>query len=94
MLKFFHNYLSERTIKVKIGNTSSRNHTTTAGVPLGGVLSATCFIVAINSILDSLPTGIKASLYADDLVIYSTSSYLPSSARTLQNFIRKLETEA
>ena len=89
MLKFFHNYLSERTIKVKIGNTSSRNHTTTAGV-----LSATCFIAAINSILDSLPTGTKGSLYADDLVIYNTSSRLQSSARTLQNFIGKLESEA
>ena len=94
MLKFIHNYLNERTIKVKIGNTSSRSHTTTAGVPQGGVLSATCFIVAINSILDSLPTGTKGSLYADDLVIYNTSSRLQSSARTLQNFIGKLESEA
>ena len=29
MLKFIHNYLNERTIKVKIGNTFSRNHTKT-----------------------------------------------------------------
>ena len=56
MLKFIHNYLNERTIKVKIGNTFSRNHTTTAGVPQGGVLSATCFLVANNPIQDSLPT--------------------------------------
>ena len=48
MLKFIHNYLNERTIKVKIGKTLSRNHATTAGVPLGGVLSATCFLLAIN----------------------------------------------
>ena len=84
MLKSIHNYLNERTIKVKIGNTLSRNHTTTAGVPQGGVLIATCFLVAINPILESLPTGIEGSLYADDLVIYSTSIRLQSSAWTLQ----------
>ena len=94
MLKFIHNYLNERTIKVKIGTTISRNYTITAGVPQGGVLSATCFLVGINSILNTLPTGIKGTLYADDLVIHSTSKRLQTPARILQNFIGKLEMKA
>ena len=73
MLKFIHNSLSKGTIKVKIGNTLSENYDTTLGVPQGGVMSATCFIIAINNILNLLPRGVKGSLYADDLVIYHSS---------------------
>ena len=92
MLKFTHNYLNERTIKVKRGTTIPRNHTTTAGVPQGGVLSATCFLLAIKPILDTLPAGIWGTLYAYDPVIYSTFKRLRTPARILQNFVRKLET--
>ena len=91
MLKFIENYLKERLIKVKIGNTLSEDRATQAGVPQGGVLSATCFLVAINSIFDSIPRDVKASLYADDLVIYRTSKNIQTSSRVLQNTIKKLE---
>ena len=91
MLKFIHNYLKNRYIKVKIGNILSEKHITTAGVPQGGVLSATCFLVAINTILDTLHKDVKGSLYADDLVIYHTSRMLRTSSRLLQNSIQRLE---
>lgn len=91
MLNFIHNYLKDRFIKVKIGNTLSEGCVTTAGVPQGGVLSATCFLVAINTILDTLRGDVKGSLYADDLVIYHTSRALRTSSRLLQNTIKKLE---
>ena len=91
MLNFIFNYLRERSIKVRIGNTLSRSRTTLSGIPQGGVLSATCFLIAINSILDTLPRNIKGSLYADDLVIYHTSKKVRSSSRQLQNAIKKLE---
>ena len=91
MLKFIHNYLQGRSVKVKIGNILSDKHMTTAGVPQGGVLSATCFIVAINTILHTLHTDVKGSLYADDLVIYHTSRIVRTSSRLLQNTIQRLE---
>ena len=91
ILKFIHNYLKDRSIKVKIGDTLSDKHTTTAGVPQGGVLSATLFLVAINTILDTLHCGVRGSLYADDLVIYHTSRRIRTSSRLLQNTIQRLE---
>ena len=91
ILKFIHNYLKGRSIKVKIGNSLSDKHMTTAGVPQGGVLSATLFLVAINTILDSLHCDVRGSLYADDLVIYHTSRLVRTSSRILQNSIQKLE---
>ena len=94
MLKFIHNYLNDRKIKMRIRNTLSKNLTTNAGVPQGGVMSTTCSLVAINPILDTLPTDIKGSLHAENLVINSTSNRLQISARELQIFIGKLETMA
>ena len=91
ILKFIHNYLKGRSIKVKIGNTLSEKHITTAGVPQGGVLSATLFLVAINTILDNLHCDVRGSLYADDLVIYHTSRMIRTSSRILQNTIQRLE---
>ena len=52
MLKFIENYLKGRTIRVRVGDVLSDEHITQAGVPQGGVLSATCFLIAINTIMD------------------------------------------
>ena len=94
MLTFIHNYLKERYIKVKIGNTVSDKKITQAGVPQGGVLSATCFLIAINTIQGNIHKDIKSSLYADDLVIYHTSRNIRTSARIIQGTIKKLEKSA
>ena len=91
MLRFIFNYLKERSIKVRIGKTLSKSCKTHSGVPQGGVLSATCFLVAINTIQNALPHNIDSSLYADDLVIYHTSKKIRSSSRLIQNTIKKLE---
>ena len=91
MLEFIKNYLQKRTIKVRVGDTLSEERETQSGVPQGGVLSATCFLVAINTILDVIPQDVKGSLYADDLVIYRTSKNIRTSSRILQNTTVKLE---
>ena len=91
MLKFIHNYPSKRTIRTKIGNTLSESNNTTAGVSQGRVLSAICFIIAFNDILNPLPRGFKASLYADDLVIYHSSKRLGTLTGAIPNSIKRLE---
>ena len=54
MLKFIKELISERWIKVKVGGATSHNKQTDLGVPQGGVLSVTLFLVAINEILREL----------------------------------------
>ena len=73
----------DRTIKVKTGRVYSGVKHTTVGVPQGGVLSATLFNIVINRILEDIPSGVKGSLYADDLVIYHRSKRTQTLARTL-----------
>ena len=84
MLTFIDNYISERTIKVRIGNTYSKTEKLETGTPQGGVLSPTCFIAAINGILETLPHNVQGSLYADDLIIYCTTGKLNTAIRQLQ----------
>ena len=91
MLNFIENYLENRSLKVSIGDVLSDPYPTNIGVPQGGVLSVTCFTVAINSILNKLPKQVKSSLYADDLVIYHTTLNPNTSIRQLQLAIRSLE---
>ena len=70
------------------------NISSNQGVPQRSVLSCTLFSVTINNITSNLPRDIQSSLYADDLMIYSTSNYLPSVERRLQHAINCIYTWA
>ena len=76
---------------MKIGNTLSESYNTTAGVPQGGFLSATCFIIAINNTPIPLSHGVRGSLCADDHAIHHSSKRLRASTRAIQNSIKRLE---
>ena len=54
MLRFMYSFLSERYIKVRIGNKISAPYIQREGVPQGSVLSVTCFSVAINEIIKAV----------------------------------------
>ena len=47
--------------------------------------------MAINEILSDLPCHVTGLMYVDDLVIYTSSRYLPSIERRLQAAVNKLE---
>ena len=73
MPTFIHSFLSDRYIKVRVGNILSNPYELEEGVSQGSVLSVTCFAVAINSIVNSVSPPVKSSLFVDDLAIYVTS---------------------
>ena len=89
--KLLQEYLSQRKIKVKINNTLSNSMHVEEGVPQGSVLSCTLFAIAIDGCLTSLPHGVHASLYVDDLTIYSSASSTILAERQLQLAIYKLQ---
>ena len=72
MIRFIHSFLTDRYIKVRVGNNISSPFYQEEGVPQGSVLSVTCFAVAINNILNEVPPPVKGSLFVDDLAIYCT----------------------
>ena len=90
MLKYIHSFLSKRDIQVRVGNTMSNKTPTTRGIPQGSILSVTLFLITINSVLEKLPAMVQGALYADDLVIYSTSRREQASARRLQRAVNNI----
>lgn len=90
MLHFMNNFLSNRSMKVRIGSTISDPHTQHQGVPQGSVLSCTLFSIAINTIVECVPEYTKCSLYVDDIVIYASSRHLPTLERRIQQAVNKL----
>ena len=87
MIRFINSFLSERFLKVRVGNSVSAPFIQEEGVPQGSVLSVTCFAVAINSILEVVTPPVKSSLFVDDLAIYCTSYDALSACKHLQNSI-------
>ena len=82
-------YPSDRTAKQQykwMGNsiTFMLKH----GVSQGGVVSPTLFIIYINDLIDDLPRGIKAALFAlDDLVICCTEAYATTATHQMQTAV-------
>ena len=68
----------------------SRKKVLKEGVPQGGVLSPTLFLVFINDILKDMPSNIRGAIYADDLVIWCTEEHLPTAQFRLQLALDRL----
>ena len=60
---FISNFLSPRYFKVDINGYKSEEYIQYEGVPQGSILSTTCFILAIDGIVNDLPSNVKCSLY-------------------------------
>ena len=66
-------FLSDRRPKVQVGGSHSRSFRIRRGVPQGSVLGPVLFILFVDDITKDLIRGAHASLYADDLAIWSSS---------------------
>ena len=60
------------------------------GVPQGGVISPTLFLVFINNLIKKFPSPVKCAMYADDLVLLSTEEYETTAKIRLQEAINIL----
>lgn len=65
---WIHDFLSERSIRVKVGTSISEKYLVENGSPQGSVISPILFIILLNDI----PTikGVNLSLFADDSAIW------------------------
>ena len=82
MFKWLESYLFQRSARVKIDGHTSHLVKIKEGVPQGGVISPTLFIIFIDDIIDKLSRHISKALHADDLAVW-TSSESTSTARYL-----------
>ena len=85
-------FLSDRRAKVQVGGSRSRSFRIRRGVPQGSVLGLVLFILFLDDITKDLPRGAHASLYADDLAIWSSSPDLLKASSVVQSSLAVLET--
>ena len=84
MFRWIKSYLHNRRARVVIDNTKSKKILLRHGVPQGGVISPTLFLVFINDLIKKFPSPVKYAMYADDLVLWSTEEYATTAKVRLQ----------
>ena len=83
-IKWFKSYLSERSQKVKVGSTESDFSCIKYGVPQGSILGPLLFIIYINDLPLMLESSLS-DLYADDTILYKSSSIVQTLNLHLNN---------
>ena len=85
-------FLSDRRAKVQVGGSRSRSVRIRQGVLQGSALGPVLFILFVDDITKGLRRGAHASLYADDLAIWSSSPDPLKASSVVQSSLTVLET--
>lgn len=70
MYNYILDFLSQRSIRFKVGNAVSDEFIIENGIPQGSVISPILFNIMINDIYEKLGDSNEGLLYADDAVIW------------------------
>ena len=87
-------YMHNRKAKVQIKQHLSKKRTRRQGVPQGGVLSPTLFLIFISDILHRMPKNIQGAIYADDLALWCSEEYITTANYRLQQALQVIESWA
>jgi len=89
ILQFTADFLSNRSIQVRIGTALSNSYQLQNGTPQGSVISPFLFIIMINDV-DEATNGVKLSLYAGDSATWKTGSNLKEIIKEVQRYLDRL----
>ncbi|KAI3387413.1 hypothetical protein SNEBB_002003 [Seison nebaliae] len=89
MMKFTRNYLQNRSFHIRQDQQLSHNFIQHEGVPQGGVLSVTLFLIAINGLPQAVGESKNPNLFVDDFGILIIGNHFRSMCRQAQLAVNK-----
>lgn len=91
MHNWLRNFLHNRSARVKIDGTTSKLVNLREGVPQGGGISPTLFLVYIDTITASVEEHIGNTLHADDLAAWTACRYVSTAIKRAQAMVNQVE---
>ncbi|KAK7101444.1 hypothetical protein V1264_019826 [Littorina saxatilis] len=90
MFKWLSDFLFNRTARVMVDGTTSNLVKLREGVPQGGVISPTLFLVYINDITTTVPKHVSNTLHADDFAVWCAEEHTSTATHRIQNTINSV----
>ena len=84
MYAWIQDFLQHRTARVKLDGKISHRVSLQQGVPQGGVISPSLFLVFIDDIADSLTRHVPRALHADDFAAWCAAEHLSTATYRMQ----------
>ena len=91
MYKWIGQYMHNRKARAQVNQQYSRKKTLRQGVPQGGVLPPTLFLIFLHDIIEKLPKNVKGAIYADDLALWCSEEYQSTAQYRLQEALKEIE---
>ena len=91
MFQWIAKYLQNRTARTQVNHHFSKKKILKEGVPQGGVLSPTLFLVFIKDIIQRMPKNVKGAIYADDLAIWCSEENVSTANYRLKLALKEIE---
>ena len=85
MFNWIKSFLCHRTARVKLDGNLSHTAKIREGVPQGGVISPTLFVIFINDITQGLSRHIPRALHADDFAMWNASTSTQTATIRMQD---------